>query len=73
MGRGHTLLFGGVAGAALGVVLAPRLGEPRRVALQRLRLAVRSGRDSLRAFAGTPCATAAGASAKAEPRPADLE
>lgn len=73
MGRGHTLLFGGVAGAALGVVLAPRLGEPRRVALQRLRLAVRPGRDSLRAFAGTPCATAARTSAKAEPGPADLE
>jgi len=72
MGRGRTLLFGGVAGAALGVVFAPRLGEPRRMALQRLRLALRPGRDSLRAFAGTPCSTAARTSAKADPGPADL-
>jgi hypothetical protein len=73
MGRGRTLLFGGVAGAALGVALAPRLGEPRRVALQRLRLALRPGRGSLGAFAGTPCSTAARASAKAESGPADLK
>jgi hypothetical protein len=72
MGRGHSLLFGGVAGAALGVVLAPRRGEPRRVALQRLRLAVRPAHGSLRAFAGTPCATAALDSANAGPEPADL-
>jgi hypothetical protein len=70
---GRTLVFGGVAGAALGVVLAPRLGEPRRVALQRLRLALRPGRGSLRAFAATPCSIAAPTSAQAEPGPADQQ
>jgi hypothetical protein len=73
MGRGRTLLFGGVAGAALGVALAPRLGEPRRVALQRLRLALRPGRGSLRAFAGTPCSFADRIAAPAEPGEADLQ
>lgn len=57
-------------GAALGVVLAPRLGESRRVALTRLRLAMRTGRGSLAAFAGTPCSTAGPTSAQAEESPA---
>jgi len=73
MGRGRTFPFGSVAGAALGVVFAPRLGEPRRVALQRLRLAVRPGRDSLSAFAGTPCSAAAETSGKAGPGTADSQ
>jgi hypothetical protein len=55
------------------VVLAPRLGEPRRVALQRLRLSLRLGRGSLRAFAGTPCSTAARTSARAGSGPANLK
>jgi hypothetical protein len=55
MGKARTVLFGGVLGAAVGVVMAPRLGESRRVALDRLRLAARPGRGALRAFAGTPC------------------
>ena len=48
-------MFGGAVGAALGVLLAPRLGESRRAALTRLRLSLRPGRGSLSAFAGTPC------------------
>ena len=66
MRKGRTLLYGGVVGAALGVVLAPRLGESRRTALTRLRLAMRTGRGSLAGFAGTPCSTAGPTSAVAE-------
>lgn len=55
MGKARVVV-GGVIGAAVGVVLAPRLGESRREALARLRLAARSGRGAVRAFAGTPCA-----------------
>jgi hypothetical protein len=56
MKNARTAALGGVIGAAVGLVLAPRLGESRRQALDRLRLAVRPGRGALRAFAGTPCA-----------------
>jgi hypothetical protein len=56
MKKARTAALGDVIGAAVGVVLAPRLGESRRQALDRLRLAVRPGRGALRAFAGTPCA-----------------
>jgi gas vesicle protein len=56
MGRKRSLVVGGVIGAAVGVVLAPRHGESRREALGRLRLAARPGRGALGAFAGTPCA-----------------
>lgn len=49
-------MLAGVVGAAVGVVLASRHGESRREALGRLRLAVRPGRRSVDAFAGTPCA-----------------
>ncbi len=58
MGKARRLIFGSAAGAALGVVLAPRRGESRQVALDRLRLAVRPGRGALGAFAGTPCSAA---------------
>jgi hypothetical protein len=56
MGKARSAVLGGVIGAAVGVVLAPRRGESRREALDRLRLAARPGRGSVRAFAGTPCA-----------------
>jgi gas vesicle protein len=56
MGKARSLVVGGVIGAAVGVVLAPRQGESRREALGRLRLAARPGRGALGAFAGTPCA-----------------
>jgi gas vesicle protein len=56
MGSKRSLVVGGVIGAAVGVVLAPRHGESRREALGRLRLAARPGRDAAGAFAGTPCA-----------------
>jgi hypothetical protein len=56
MGKARSVVVGGVIGAAVGVVLAPRLGESRREALDRLRLAVRPGRGAVRAFAGTSCA-----------------
>jgi hypothetical protein len=59
MGKARSLVVGGVIGAALGVVLAPRHGESRREALGRLRLAARPGRGALGAFAGTPCAAEA--------------
>jgi hypothetical protein len=59
MGRTRSLVVGGVIGAAVGVVLAPRHGESRREALGRLRLAARPGRGALGAFAGTPCAAEA--------------
>jgi hypothetical protein len=54
MGKARSVVVGGVIGAAVGVVLAPRLGESRREALDRLRLAARPGRGAVRAFAGTP-------------------
>jgi hypothetical protein len=77
MGKARSLVVGGVIGAAVGVVLAPRHGESRREALGRLRLAARPGRGALRAFAGTPCAVAGrslvppqeGATGGAEPAP----
>lgn len=65
MRRSRTLPYGGVVGAALGVMLAPRRGESRRVALTRLRLALRRG-GSLDGFAGTPCSSAGPTSAAAE-------
>jgi len=63
MGKARSTVVGGVLGAAVGVVFAPRLGESRRQALDRLRLAVRPGRGALRAFEGTPCAAERRASA----------
>ena len=56
MGKVRSVVLGGVIGAAVGVVLAPRRGESRREALDRLRIAARPGRGAVRAFAGTPCA-----------------
>ena len=57
MGKGLSAVLGGVIGAAVGVVLAPRR---RRVAARGARLGCASqrvpGRGSVRAFAGTPCA-----------------
>ncbi len=70
MRKGRTLLYGGVLGAALGVMLAPRRGESRRLALTRLRLSLGRASGSLDAFAGTPCATAGPPCAGAEGRPA---
>ena len=70
MGKRNSFIYGSVAGAALGAVLAPRFGESRRAALARLRLALRPGSGSLRAFAGTPCAQAGPNSAEAEQGPA---
>jgi hypothetical protein len=58
MGKARSVLLGGVIGAAVGVVLAPRHGEARREALARLRVAARSGRGAVGAFSGTPCAAA---------------
>jgi hypothetical protein len=58
MGKARSVLLGGVIGAAVGVVLAPRHGESRREALARLRVAARSGRGAVGAFSGTPCAAA---------------
>jgi hypothetical protein len=69
MRNGRRFLYGSALGAALGVVLAPRLGESRRMALTRLRLSLRPG-GSLGAFAGTPCSQAGPTSAEAEQRPA---
>lgn len=63
-------MFGSAVGAVLGVVLAPRRGESRRAALTRLRLSLRPGRGSLRAFAGTPCSQAGSTSDEAERAPA---
>ena len=70
MRRRATLIYGSAVSAALGVMLAPRLGESRRAALTRLRLSLRPGRGSLDAFAGTPCSQAGPTSAEAEQRPA---
>jgi len=56
MRKARNALVGGVIGAAVGVVLAPRFGESRRHALDRLRLAARPGRGALHAFEGAPCA-----------------
>ena len=69
MGKRTGFIHGSAAGAALGVVLAPRLGESRRAALTRLRLSLRPGRGSLAAFAGTPCSQAGPTSADAGQRP----
>ncbi len=65
MGK-RSAIVGGVIGAAVGVVLAPRLGESRREALNRLRLAARPGKGAVRAFAGTPCAAEDGGAAGAQ-------
>ena len=70
MGKRNSFIYGSVAGAALGVVMAPRHGESRRVALTRLRLSLRPGRGSLSAFSGTPCSQAGPTSAEAERGPA---
>jgi hypothetical protein len=56
MSKTRRAVLGGVVGAVVGVVLAPRLGESRREALDRLRLAARPGKGALHAFEGTPCA-----------------
>jgi len=56
MRKARSAVVGGLLGAAVGVVLAPRLGESRQQALDRLRLAVRPGGGALQAFEGTPCA-----------------
>ncbi len=56
MNKGRALSFGGALRVALASVVAPRDGESRRAALRRLRATLRSGRGSLAAFAGTPCA-----------------
>ena len=69
MGKRNGFIFGSAVGAALGVMLAPRLGESRRAAIARLRLSLRPGRGSLRAFAGTPCSQAGSLSAEAEQEP----
>ncbi|HEY5388309.1 MAG TPA: hypothetical protein VIL79_10465 [Thermoleophilia bacterium] len=68
--RRNSFIYGSAMGAAVGVVLAPRLGESRRAALTRLRLSLRPGRGSLSAFAGTPCSQAGPTSAEAEHGPA---
>jgi len=70
MGKRNSFMYGSAMGAALGAVLAPRRGESRRAALARLRLALRPGRGSLSAFAGTPCSQAGPTSAEAEQGPA---
>jgi hypothetical protein len=70
MGKRNSFIYGSAVGAALGVVLAPRLGESRRAALTRLRLSLRPGSGSLSAFAGTPCSQAGSTSAEAEQGPA---
>jgi hypothetical protein len=67
MSKGRTLSFAGALFVALAAVVAPRYGESRRAALRRLRATLRSGRGSLAAFAGTPCATAATAAADRHP------
>jgi hypothetical protein len=56
MGKARSLVVGGVIGAAVGVVLAPRHGESRREALGRLRLAARPRRGARGAVARPPCA-----------------
>jgi len=58
MPKVRSLIYGGAVGAAIGVIVAPRLGESRRAALTRLRLSLRPGRGSVDAFAGTPCSEA---------------
>jgi hypothetical protein len=63
MPKERSLIYGGAVGAALGGIVAPRLGESRRAALTRLRLSLRPGRGSVGAFAGTPCSEAALATA----------
>ena len=66
MAKVRSLIYGSAVGAALGAIVAPRLGESRRAALLRLRLSLGTGRGSLAAFAGTPCSQA-GPGAEAEP------
>jgi hypothetical protein len=70
MSKRTGFVCGSAVGAALGVVLAPRLGESRRAALNRLRLSLRPGRGSLSAFAGTPCSQAVPVSVEVEQGPA---
>lgn len=59
MGRIGTIIQGSFLGAALGVLLAPRRGESRRAAVDRLRLACRPDRGAMTAFSGTPCSVMA--------------
>lgn len=73
MGRLRTIIYGSFVGAVLGVVLAPRRGESRRVAVDRLRLAARSGRGARTAFSGTPCSLIARVDDEAVVVPANPE
>jgi len=56
MRRGRRLAVGGLLGAALGLLLAPRPGTARAAAVARLRALVRGRRGAVAAFGGTPCA-----------------
>jgi len=56
MRRGRAFVDSTVVGASLALLLGPRRGMSRRVALSRLRAALRPGSGSLEAFGGTPCA-----------------
>ena len=71
MSKRNSFTYRSAVGAALGALPVPRRGESRRAALTRLRLALRPGRGSLSAFAGTPCSPAGSTSAEAEHTPAD--
>jgi len=68
MRKGRTLFLGGLVSAVAGLVAAPRAGESRRAAIDRLRGSLRR-RGGLSAFAGAPCAeedrTATGGSSPA--------
>jgi len=56
MRRGRAFVDSTVVGASLALLLGSRRGVSRRVALSRLRGALRPGNGSLEAFGGTPCA-----------------
>jgi len=56
MRSGRAFVDSTVVGASLALLLGPRRGMSRRVALSRLRAALRPGSGSLEAFGGTPCA-----------------